>query len=131
MNAYMNVVDSCGWLEYFAGGPSAGFFAPPLEAADGTLLVPTLCLYEVFKNILSQFGREQAVEKVAVMRQGTVLALDDTLALDAALISHELGLPMADSVIFATARSQNALLWTQDAHFERMAGVKYHKKKSR
>jgi predicted nucleic acid-binding protein len=120
-------VDSCGWLEYFAGGPNAGFFAPPLEAVDGTLLVPTLCLYEVFKNILGQAGREQAVEKVAVMRQGTIIPLDDTLALDAALISHELGLPMADSVILATARSCRALLWTQDAHFEQLDGVRYCK----
>ncbi len=121
----MNVVDSCGWLAYFAGGANADFFAPPLEAMDDTLLVPTLCLYEVFKNILGQFGREQAVEKAAVMRQGTLVALDDTVALDAALLSHELKLPMADSVILATARSRDAVLWTQDAHFEDIDGVRY------
>ncbi|NIA15304.1 MAG: PIN domain-containing protein [Nitrospiraceae bacterium] len=121
----MNVVDSCGWLEYFAGGPNADFFAPPLEVMDGSLLVPTLCLYEVFKNVLGQFGREQAVEKVAVMRQGTVVPLDDNLALDAALLSHDLKLSMADSVILATARSRNAVLWTQDAHFECVDGVRY------
>jgi len=121
----MNVVDSCGWLEYFAGGPNAKFFAPTLESAHDTLIVPTLCLYEVFKNVLSQFGREQAIEKIAVMHQGIVVPLDDTLALDAALLSYELGLPMADSVIFATARSRDALLWTQNAHFERLDGVRY------
>lgn len=120
----MNLVDSCGWLEYFAGGPNADFFAPPLES-DASLLVPTLCLYEVFKNVLARFGHEQAVEKVAVMRQGTVVPLDDNLALDAALLSHELKLPMADSVILATARSNNATLWTQDAHFEHIDGVRY------
>jgi len=125
----MNVVDSCGWLEYFAGGPNADFFASPLESTEETLWVPTLCLYEVFKNILGQFGREQAVEKVAVMRQGTVVSLDDNLALDAALLSHELGLPMADSIILATARSCGAQLWTQDAHFEHIDGVRYCAKK--
>lgn len=121
----MNLVDSCGWLEYFAGGGNAGFFAPSLESMDGTLLVPTLCLYEVFKAILKQFGREQAVEKVAVMRQATVIPLDDALALDAAVLSHEFKLPMADSIILATARNYEALLWTQDAHFQNMDGVRY------
>lgn len=121
----MNLVDSCGWLEYFAGGPNAGFFAPALEADRDTLLVPTLCLYEVFKNVLAQFGREQAVEKIAVMRQGIVLSLDDSLALDAAVLSHALKLPMADSVILATARSQNSTVWTQDAHFAGLDGVRY------
>ncbi|MCF6284501.1 MAG: type II toxin-antitoxin system VapC family toxin [Candidatus Hydrogenedentes bacterium] len=127
----MNVVDSCGWLEYFADDTNAKFFAPALEAEASALVVPTLCLYEVFKNILAQFGREQAVEKVAVMRQSTVVPLDETLALDAALISHEFKLPMADSVILATARSHDAVLWTQDAHFEGLDGVRYCAKQYR
>ena len=121
----MNVVDSCGWLEYFAGGTNAGLFAPALEAMDGTLVVPTLCLYEVFKNILGQSTRDQALRKVAVMRQGNVVALDENLALDAALLSRDLQLPMADSVILATARRYGAELWTQDAHFEHLDGVRY------
>jgi predicted nucleic acid-binding protein len=121
----MNVVDSCGWLEYFAGGPNADFFAPPLESMDGTLVVPTLCLYEVFRNVLVQFGREQAIEKASVMRQGNVIPLDEGLALDAAILSHELRLPMADSIILATARHCDAQLWTQDAHFEHLEGVRY------
>ena len=124
----MNLVDSCGWLEYFAGGPNSAFFAPPIEEGNDTLVVPTLCLYEVFKNILRQFGREQAVEKIAVMRQATVVPLDDSLALDAATISLELSLPMADSIILATARYCNATLWTQDADFERVAGIQYRAK---
>ncbi|MBX3178560.1 MAG: type II toxin-antitoxin system VapC family toxin [Candidatus Hydrogenedentes bacterium] len=124
----MNLVDSCGWLEYFADGPNAGFFAPALEAEESSLLVPTLCMYEVFKNILIQFGREQAVEKVAAMRQGIIVPLDDKLALDAALLSHELRLPMADSVMLATARAYRALVWTQDSHFEGLDGVRYQAK---
>ena len=121
----MNLVDSCGWLEYFAGADNAEFFAPALEADSATLLAPTLCLYEVFKNVLVQFGRAQAVEKIAIMRQGIIVPLDDNLALAAALLSHELKLPMADSVIFATARRHGATLWTQDAHFEGLDGVRY------
>lgn len=121
----MNVVDSCGWLEYFARGPNAMFFAPALETTDGSLIVPTLCLCEVFKSILRQFTRDQALRKIAVMKQALVVPLDSTLALDAALISQELKLPMADSVLLATARAHNALLWTQDAHFEHLAGVRY------
>ena len=124
----MNVVDSCGGLEYFAGGPNADFFAPALEAKDAPLIVPTLCLYEVFRKVLVQFGREQAIEKVAAMRQGSVVPLDDSLALEAALLSNELKLTMADSVILATARSHGAVLWTQDGHFAGIDGVQYRAK---
>ena len=124
----MNLVDSCGWLEYFAGGTNADFFAGALETEEQNLLVPTLCLYEVYKNVLAQFGREQAVEKVAAMRQGAIIALDEGLALDAAHLSHELKLSMADSIILATARHYGALLWTQDAHFKGVDGVQYRLK---
>lgn len=124
----MNLVDSCGWLEYFAGGPNSDFFAPALEAKDASLIVPTLCLFEVFKKVLAQFGREQAIEKVAAMRQGEIVHLDDSLALEAALLSYELKLSMADSVILATARSHGAMLWTQDAHFAGIDGVQYRAK---
>lgn len=121
----MNLVDSCGWLEYFAEGQNAEFFAAALESEDTPILVPTICLYEVFKNVLLQFGREQAVEKTAVMRQGVVVSLDDSLALGAAVLSAELKLPMADSIILMTARQYGATLWTQDAHFENIADVRF------
>lgn len=121
----MNLVDSCGWLEYFAGGANADFFAPALESSETPLLVPTICFYEVFKRILVQFGREQAVEKVAAMRRGVIVPLDERLALNAALLGRELRLAMADSVILATARSYDAIIWTQDAHFEGLEGLRY------
>ena len=124
----MNVVDSRGWLEYFADGPNAEFFAPVLEGAGEALVVPTLCLYEVFKSVLGQFGRKEAIEKAAVMRQAVVIPLTDGLATQAALVSHGLKLPMADSVILTTARSVDAVLWTQDAHFENVEGVRYRAK---
>ncbi|MBC8255140.1 MAG: type II toxin-antitoxin system VapC family toxin [Ardenticatenia bacterium] len=120
----MNLVDSCGWLEYFADGPNADFFAPAIENL-AELEVPWLCLFEVFKRVLSQRGEGDAFQAVAVMRQARVIDLDTALALSAASLSARLSLPMADSVVLATARAHDALVWTQDAHFKRIDGVEY------
>ncbi|MGD9146355.1 MAG: type II toxin-antitoxin system VapC family toxin [Anaerolineae bacterium] len=120
----MNVVDSNGWLEYFADGPNAEFFAPAIEAVTD-LVVPTLSLYEVFKRVLKQRGEGDALQAVAIMIQGQVIDLDMDLALSAAKLSTELKLPMADSVMLATARAHEATLWTQDMDFEDISGVQY------
>jgi predicted nucleic acid-binding protein len=120
----MNVVDSSGWLEYFADGPNADFFAPAIEDLSD-LLVPTLSLYEVFKKVLLQRGEGDALQAVAVMVQGQCIDLDLDLALSAAKVSMDLKLPMADSVMLATAQAHGATLWTQDAHFEEITGVQY------
>ena len=123
----MNVVDSSAWLEYFADGPNASFFGPVIEkTAD--LVVPSLTLYEVFKRILQQRGEDSALRAVAAMQQATVANLDAAVALRAAKISVEHKLPMADSVIFATAQIHDATLWTQDADFESFPGVRYRKR---
>lgn len=124
----MNVVDSSAWLEYFANGPNAAFFAKPIEQVED-LIVPSLSLYEVFKRVLKQRDQGQALQAVAVMQQGTVVDLDAAIALSAARISVENQLPMADSVILATARAHGATLWTQDADFQGMPGIKYREKK--
>lgn len=121
----MNVVDSSGWLEYFADGPNADFFAEPIEGDPDRLVVPSITIYEVFKRILQQRDESGALRAVALMRSGTVLPLTDTLALAAAKLSVELRLPMADSVILATARGRDAEVWTQDADFEGLDGVRY------
>ena len=120
----MNVVDSGGWLEYFADGPNADFFAPAIEAVTD-LVVPTLSLYEVFKKVLQQRGEGDALQAVAIMVQGQVVELDMDLALSAAKVSTERKLPMADSVMLATALAHDATLWTQDADFQEIAGVQY------
>ncbi len=120
----MNVVDSSGWLEYMADGPNAGFFADAIEATRD-LVVPTLSVYEVFKRVMQQRGEGSALQVVVVMQQGTVVELSSTLALRAARVSVELQLPMPDSIMLATARAYAATLWTQDADFARVAGVKY------
>ena len=123
----MNVVDSCGWLEYFSDGVNADFFAPAIESTD-ELLVPTLTLFEVFKRILQQRTEADALRAIALMRQGQVIALSDSLALGAARLSFEMKLPLADSIILYSARHHGAKLWTQDAHFAEVEGVCYVRK---
>ena len=120
----MNVVDSSGWLEYFADETNADFFAPAIENTV-ELLVPSISVYEVFKRVLQQRGEQSALQIAALMAQGEIIDLDQTLALAAAKISHELKLPMTDSIILATARSRNATLWTQDSDFTGIENVNY------
>jgi predicted nucleic acid-binding protein len=120
----MNVVDSSAWLEYLAAGPNAAYFAVAIENT-AELIVPTLILYEVFKRIVQQRSENEALQVIAVMQQGRIADLDSRTALSAARISIDHQLPMADSVILATARLNNALLWTQDSHFEGIPNVKY------
>ena len=126
----MNVVDSSGWLEYFAEAPNSSFFAPPIKDV-ANLLVPAITIFEVFKRVLNQKGEQMALEAIAVMMQGQVLPLDATTAISAAKLSHERKLPMADSIILATARSAGAMLWTQDVDFASIEGVKYIPKVSK
>ena len=120
----MNVVDSSGWLEYFADGPNADFFASAVEAT-ADLVVPTISVYEVFKRILQQRSESEALQAIAVMLRGRVVDLDVQLALSAARISTTLHIPMADSMIVATARAGDATIWSQDEHFEGLDGVQY------
>ena len=120
----MNAVASSAWLEYFAGGPNAGFFAPAIETTRD-LVVPTLSVFEVFKRVLQQRGEGDALQAAAVMQLGTVVELSSTLALNAARLSVDHRLPLADSIILATARAFDATLWTQDADFENVPGVRY------
>jgi predicted nucleic acid-binding protein len=123
----MNVVDSSGWLEYFANGPNADFFAPAIEDT-GNLIVPSISIFEVFKRVLQQRGESDALQAAALMQQGRVVDLDVFIALEAAKVSDGYKLPLADSVILATAQVHNAVLWTQDADFDGLPGVKYKPK---
>jgi predicted nucleic acid-binding protein len=120
----MNIVDSSGWLEYLADGANADFFAGALQDT-GRLIVPTLSVFEVFKRVLQQRGEETALQAAAAMQQGEVADLTLRVALEAARLGHELKLPLADSVMLATARLNRAVLWTQDADFKGLEGVKY------
>jgi predicted nucleic acid-binding protein len=124
----MNVVDSSGWLEYFADGSNAEFFAPAITD-EPNLIVPTICIFEVFKRLSVQRGKEQALQAMGMLYRGQLAALSDEIALQAALLSLEHRLPMADSIILATARTHDAVVWTQDEHFKDLPGVEYVEKK--
>lgn len=119
----MNVVDSSGWIEYFFEGADAPFFSDAIETPD-RLGVPVICIYEVIKNILSVAGEEAALRALATMRAGQVLDLTESLALSASLVSRRYDLAIADSMIYATAQSLNATLWTKDEDFRALPNVR-------
>ena len=124
----MNIVDSSGWLAYFADEPNAKHFLTPLS--DSTLLVvPTVTIYEVFKVILRESSENDALQAAIAMQKGTVVDLTAPRAIAASRLSLERNLPMADSIILATAQEFNAILWTQDSDFKNISNVKYFPKK--
>lgn len=123
----MNIVDSSGWLEYLADGTKALSFEKPLQDLD-KLVVPTICLYEVFKVVLRERGEDDALQAVALMKQGKVVDLTEEIALDAAKISFDHKMPMADSIVLATGRALEATIWTLDGDFTKFDGVKYFPK---
>ncbi len=123
----MNIVDSSGWLEYFSDGPNADRFAAPLEEPS-VLVVPSITVYEVFKVVMREAGENEALQAIAAMQKGTVANLSSRLAMDAARLSLRHQLPMADSIILATAIIHEALIWTQDVDFKNFPKVKYFPK---
>jgi toxin FitB len=124
----MNIVDSSGWLAYFADEPNAGHFLGPLSNPS-TLVVPTITIYEVFKVVLRESNENDALQAVMAMQNGTIADLNAVRAVAAAKLSLEHRLPMADAVILATAREYNAVVWTQDSDFKNFDNVKYFQKK--
>jgi len=120
----MNLVDSSGWMEYFSNGSQADLFKKPIEDTK-RLIVPAICIYEVFKKTLQFTDEKKALEIVAVMRMGEIVPLDDQRALSAAILSYKFKLPMADSIILTVAQEFRAILWTQDADFRNFPNVKY------
>ncbi len=123
----MNVVDSSGWIEYLTGAPNAASFAHAIQDT-AQLIVPAIIFYEVFKILLRDDIEDIALEGMAQMSRGQVVPLNRELALAAARLSLELRLPMADSIILATAQAYDATLWTQDVDFEGIADVRYVRK---
>ena len=123
----MNIVDSSGWLAYFADEPQAEHFLTPLHD-PASLVVPTITLYEVFKVVLRESRESEALQAAAAMQKGKVVDLTSSLALAAAKLSLERNLPMADSIILTTARAYDATVWTLDADFKNIHGVKYFPK---
>ena len=120
----MNIVDSSGWLAYFADEPNAKHFLAPLKDTS-SLVIPTIIIYEVFKVILRESSENDALQAAAAMQKGTIVDLTVRLALSASKLSLRHGLPMADSIILATAKAYKATIWTQNSDFETISGVKY------
>ena len=124
----MNIVDSSGWLAYFADEPNAKHFITPLKGT-ASLVIPSVTIYEVFKVVLRETSENEALQAAAAMQKGRVVDLTAMLAIAASKLSLEHGIPMADSIILATAKAFDAVIWTQDSDFKNIAGVKYFPKK--
>lgn len=123
----MNLVDTSGWIEYFFERRNASYFAEPIEDTS-KLIVPVVCLYEVFKKINIVADEANALQAIAQMKQGQLIVLSEEIALKAALISIKHKLPMADSLIYATGYLESAVIWTQDVDFQGLQGVKFKEK---
>ena len=123
----MNIVDSSGWLEYFSDGPNSKHFSNPLKNS-ASLVVPVITIYEVFKVVLRETGENEALLAVAAMQKGRVIDVTTNLAMKASKLSLIHNLPMADSIILATAKAHDCTIWTQDADFKNIPGVKFFPK---
>lgn len=123
----MNLVDSSGWLEYLADGKNAKFFAPAIENTD-ELIVSVINIYEVYKKVLAEKDENTAIQVVGLMQQAKIIDLTPSIAIQAAKFSHELKIPMANSIIYTTAVMNDSVVWTQDIDFKNLDGVKYNKK---
>ena len=123
----MNILDSSGWLEYFSDGPNAKYFLPPLNDTS-SLVVPVVTIYEVFKVVLRESTENEALQAVAAMQKGEIVDLTAKIAMNASKLSLQYNLPMADSIILATAQAYKCIIWTQDADFQNIEYVKYFSK---
>ena len=126
----MNVVDSSAWLAWFANEPGAQSFEKAIEDTE-SLLVPSICVAEIFKVVARQRGEGDALQAVAVMQQGLVIPLTSDLAVSATSLGLRHKLPLADSIVYATTLAHDAALWTQDEDFEGLPKVRYFRKQRR
>ena len=120
----MNLVDSCGWIEYLSGSPLSDFYSEPIEKTDD-LIVPVVCIMEVFKKIFLEKNENTALQVVAHMRQGKVIPLTESIGLAAVVYGIEKKLPLADSIIYATGKAAGAAIYTQDEHFRGLDNVRF------
>ena len=123
----MNLVDSSGWLEYFADGKNARFYVPAIENTP-ELIVSVINIYEVYKKILLERNEESAIQAIVLMQQPKVIEVTSSISILAARLSVKMKMPMADSIIYATAKTYDAIVWTQDSDFENLESVRYFKK---
>jgi len=125
------LIDSYGWIEYFADGPLAENYATFIEKANAeNTVTPTVVIYEVYKRIKSIKGEQKALEAYAQMSRTKIVELTSPISLKAADISITLDLGMADSIVVATAKAYNAKVLTSDEHLKNLEGVKIINKQS-
>ncbi len=123
----MNIIDSSAWLEYFSDGQNADNFSSAIED-ETSLIIPVITIYEVFKVVLRESTENKALQVIAAMQKGKIIDLTPGLAMEASKLSLNYNLPMADSIILATARGFDCTIWTQDSDFQNIEGVKFFPK---
>ena len=123
----MNLVDSSGWLEYLSDGKNSKLFAPAIEKTN-ELIVSIINIYEIYKKILLERDESTAIQVVGIMQQAKVIEVSSIISIQAAKLSYERKIPMADSLIYTTAKLNHAMVWTQDIDFKELDNVKYFKK---
>lgn len=126
----MILVDSSGWVDFFTDGSNASEYGSHLEKT-ATVITPTVVLYEVYKLVKRERTEEEALLAAAQMQKTRVVSLSDSLALAAADVSLEFRLAMADSIVYATARAENAELLTSDADLRGLPGVTFLPKRGK
>jgi len=120
------LIDSYGWIEYFAEGPLADSYAPSIEKANvENTITPTIVVYEVYRKIKNTKGEQKALEAYAQISRTKIIELNSPLSLEAADISLTTKLGMADSIIVATAKTYNAEIITSDKHLKNIKAVKF------
>jgi toxin FitB len=119
----MVVVDSSGWIEFFANGPKAEAYGRYLKNPDN-IFTPPIVVYEVYKKVKRERGEETAKLCLAQIEKTHIVPLDHALAVRAADLSLEFSFAMADAFVLATAYSVGAELITSDSDFRKIPGVK-------
>lgn len=122
----MILLDSYGWIEYFAEGKLADRYARYVEQANKeNTITPTIVIYEVYKKIKREKGEEKALEAYAQITRTKIVPLTENLAMKAADVSLKFGLSMADAIVYATAKNEGAKLVTSDEHFKGFEDVEF------
>jgi predicted nucleic acid-binding protein len=120
----LSVVDSSGWIEFLANDPNASAFEPQIDPPT-ELVIPTIVLVEVLRWLRAHGRADEAEETLAAMARARVVPLTISIASLAAELGIRHRLPLADSIVYATAQSLGMELWTQDKDFEGLPGVRY------